>query len=326
MTRHRKRRKHEPSVEERARRNVGARIGFLAHATVYASTLLLLLVTAGLVPTFIVALAWGIGFSAHGFFAVVAPHLRERWVEDEVRRIRAEVFEDRTARSNRHARSLESLSASIAHEIRNPITAAKSLVQQMGEDPTSAENLEYAKVALEELDRVESSISHLLRYAREEPVNLTEMRIDEVIDSALGTFASRLERSDVHIERELDSPIVVCGDPDKTRQVIINLVSNALDALEEAGGGERVIEVAAGRNLSGTATWVRVRDNGPGIPPERLERIFDPFYTSKEKGTGLGLAIAKKIAEAQGGSLEVESEVGRGTEFVLQLPAARAGT
>ena len=85
-----------------------------------------------------------------------------------------------------------------------------------------------------------------------------------------------------------------------------------------------MIEVATGRNLGGSATWVRVRDNGPGIPPDRLERIFDPFYTEKASGTGLGLAISRKIVEAQGGTLEVESEVGHGTEFVLELPAARA--
>ena len=311
------------SVEDEARRRVGLRIGFYAHAIVFASTLLLLLVTAGFLPALIVALAWGIGLSVHAFFSVVAPAMRERWVDEEVRRLRSEVLDERTVRTHRHARSLEQLSASIAHEIRNPITAAKSLVQQMGEDPSSEANLEYARIALDELDRVESSISHLLRYAREEPVELRPMRVGEVIDSALGALAPRLEGSAVRIERDIDE-VEVSGDPDKTRQVVVNLLSNALDALD-GKEGEPVLSIAAGRNLAGSAGWVRVRDNGPGIPKERLEKIFDPFFTSKTNGTGLGLAISRKMVEAQGGTLEVESELGQGTEFVLELPAARAG-
>jgi len=91
-----------------------------------------------------------------------------------------------------HARNLEELSASIAHEIRNPITAAKSLVQQLGEDPGSAENVEYANIALQELDRVEKSISHLLRYAREEEMNPRPMKLADAIESALETVRERL--------------------------------------------------------------------------------------------------------------------------------------
>ena len=90
------------------------------------------------------------------------------------------------------------------------------------------------------------------------------------------------------------------------------------------GLGEDVhTPIASGHNLAGSAAWVRVSDNGPGIPKERLERIFDPFYTSKSTGTGLGLAISKKLVEAQGGTLEVQSEPGR-TEFVMELPTPRA--
>ncbi len=318
MTRPRK----ERSVEEEARRRVGLRLGFFAHAIAWGMTLLLLLVVAGFLPALIVGLAWGIGLSIHGFFAAVAPVLRDPWVDEEVRRLRVEADQDRTKRTHRHTRSMEELSASIAHEIRNPITAAKSLVQQMGEDPRSEDNLEYARVALEELDRVEASISHLLRYAREEPVEKRPMQLDAVVASALDTLAPRLDGGAVTLERDVE-PVEVEGDPDKTRQVIVNLVANALDALEGAGG-EPVVSVASGKDLAGRTAWVRVKDNGPGIPEEKLARVFDPFYTSKASGTGLGLAISKKIVEAQGGTLAVESAPGRGTEFVMELPVARA--
>ena len=109
----------------------------------------------------------------------------------------------RRSLEDKHARSLEQLSASIAHEIRNPITAAKSLVQQMGEDPSSRENVAYANVALEELDRVERSISHLLKFAREEELHVGALRVAEVVDSALETFRDRIARLGVTVTREL---------------------------------------------------------------------------------------------------------------------------
>ena len=95
---------------------------------------------------------------------------------------------------------------------------------------------------------------------------------------------------------------------------------SALDALGEARPPEPRIEVQAGENLAGTEVWVRVSDNGPGIEPERLQRIFSPFYTSKAAGTGLGLAISKKVVDAHGGSLEAHTRSDGGTQFLLTLP------
>jgi signal transduction histidine kinase len=102
--------------------------------------------------------------------------------------------------------------------------------------------------------------------------------------------------------------------------VLINLTGNALDALEEARTPGPRIQVISGEDLAGREAWLRVRDNGPGIAPERLARIFSPFYTSKSSGTGLGLAICKKLVDAHGGSIEVHSTPGQGTEFLLTFP------
>jgi signal transduction histidine kinase len=113
------------------------------------------------------------------------------------------------------------------------------------------------------------------------------------------------------------------GDADKLRRVILNLLANALDALEEAEVPQPHIEIEAGENLAGNEVWVRVRDNGPGMDAERLQRIFSPFYTSKETGTGLGLAVSKKVVDAHGGSIEAHSEPGAGTSFLLTLPKQR---
>jgi signal transduction histidine kinase len=113
---------------------------------------------------------------------------------------------------------------------------------------------------------------------------------------------------------------VLVGDPEQLRRVVINLVGNALDALDGRPSPPPRVDVEAGENLAGTEVWLRVRDNGPGIEPERLDKIFTPFHTSKSNGTGLGLPIARKIVESHGGSIEVESSVGKGTEFRVTLP------
>lgn len=223
-----------------------------------------------------------------------------------------------------HNRSVEELTASIAHEIRNPITAAKSLVQQMGEDPSASDNIEYAKVALDELDRVERSVSHLLKFARDEDVRMSDMTMSDVIEAALDTFQDRIAALGVEIHKELDSEGAMRGDPEKLRRVIINLFGNALDALEQAGTAAPRVEIQAGENLAGTEVWVRIRDNGPGMEPDRVEKIFKPFYTSKTNGTGLGLAITKKLVDAHGGTIEAASQPGGGAEFLLTFPKAGA--
>jgi signal transduction histidine kinase len=309
----------EEKAYQEARRRAAYKLSFLGHLVPYAATCLFLLVVAGFRVAMIVALAWGIGVACHGFAAVVAPALRGRWVAKEVaRQVHVDVSRSRRELEGRHARSLEALSASIAHEIRNPITAAKSLVQQLGEDPGSGENVEYAQVALTELERVERSISHLLRFAREEELQPRELGMADVIQSALASFADRLERDKVDLRCDTADAGAVRGDPEKLRRVIINLVGNALDALQ--GHPAPRLEIQAGENLAGTEAWVRVRDNGPGIEPERLERIFSPFHTSKSHGTGLGLAITRKLVEAHDGTIEVHSESGEGTEFVVTFP------
>jgi signal transduction histidine kinase len=329
--RRRRRRRHRRgrplSAEERAwrtaKRRAKARIGFYAHLIAYAGVSMLLFVKSRGFAVF--AIAWGIGIAFHYFSTLVVPDLRRRMVKGEVeRQVATGVSRERRALEGRHVRSLEDLSAQVAHEIRNPITAAKSLVQQMGEDPTSAENVGYAKVALEELDRVERSVAHLLRYAREEDLRMADVSLTSVVDSALETLRDRIDAQRVRLVRENGHDDVVRGDAEKLRRVVINLVGNALDALAEGSAGHPMLEVLAGENLAGTECWLRVRDNGPGIDVRTLAQIWSPFYSSKATGTGLGLAIAKKLVEAHGGTIEAASQPGAGAEFTITLPKAHA--
>jgi signal transduction histidine kinase len=271
----------------------------------------------------IVAFYWGIGLACHAF-AVAAPRLRQRFVDQEVsRRLQHSVTRERRVLEGEHARSLEELSASIAHEIRNPITAAKSLVQQMGEDPRASDNVEYARVALDELDRVERSIAHLLRFAREEPLRLASVRLSDAFTGALEVLADRVTRSGVEIVRDFDGSDRIDGDAEKLRRIAINLVANAIDAIEQARPARPRLELSTGLALGGREVVAAVRDNGIGMADTDLARIFQPFYTAKEHGTGLGLPLVKKLVEAHGGSVEVRSARGVGSEFALTFPAPR---
>ena len=308
----------EEEALRRARRRAAAQAGFYAHLMSYLGViafLALINLFTTRYPWFIwPAFGWGIGLFSH-WMAVFGSHLvRERYfdpaVERELRRERATMQTEKQA-------SIDELSSSIAHEIRNPIAAAKSLVQQMGEDPTSVENVEYAKVALEELERVEHRVSHLLKYAKEEDYSFALVNLANVIDSALTQLRAKLDAAKIAISRNYIAGPTVQADAEKLRQVFANLVDNAIDALATIPEGRRIDLFL--ENGDGLAT-VRVRDNGCGIPSEKLDRIFNPFFTTKEKGTGLGMAISKKIVEAHEGAIEVASEVGRGTEFKVMLP------
>jgi signal transduction histidine kinase len=320
----------------------GLSIGFAAHLIVYVLICLLLLVTAGFYATLIVAIAWGIGLAMHGFFTMAVPSLwggsrtaaRPEAARPELARPEAIHSQHGSAPTRRaptadegsRARSLEELSAAIAHEIRNPITAAKSLVQLIAEDPSAAETAEHARVAIEELDRVERSIAHLLRFAREEPFEPVELDVNELIESAIDLVQDRADRQRVRIERDIERLPSAYVDGQQLRKVLANLIGNALEAHADFKAADPLVRISAGQNLAGDELWIRVRDNGPGIPAALSAKVFRPFYTSKPGGTGLGLALAHKVLARHGGSIELVSHTGQGAELLLTLPrrAARA--
>jgi signal transduction histidine kinase len=314
----------ERAAYERARRRAAAEAGFYVHLMWYATVIgflfLINLMTTGY-PWFLwPALGWGFGLMSH-FSAVFG----WRWIQERVfqpaiqREVQREVQQEKEVLRTEKQASLDELTATFAHEIRNPIAAAKSLVQQMGEDPTSAENVEYAKVALDELARVERSVSHLLKYAKEEDYNFDNVNLASVLDAALTQMRAKLESKSVTVSRNYLSGPTVRADPDKLRQVFSNVIDNAIDAMESTTA-ERRIDLAI-QTGEGFAT-VRIKDNGCGIAADKIGKIFNPFFTSKPNGTGLGMAVAKKIIEAHSGLIKVDSRLGAGTEFLFSIPLA----
>ncbi len=315
----------ERQIYERARKRAQAEAGFYVHLMWYGIIIGFLFIINLLTTPFGYqwwmwpALGWGFGIASH--FAAVYGW---RWVHQRVfqptieREVQREVLQEKEQLRTEKQASLDELTATFAHEIRNPIAAAKSLVQQMGEDPTSHENVEYAKVALDELARVERSVSHLLKYAKEEDYKFENVNLAWVLDGALTQMRSKLEANSVAVSRAYLSGPTVRADADKLRQVFSNIIDNAIDAMESTTS-ERRLEFAIQNDGAGMAA-VRIRDNGCGIADDKIAKIFNPFYTSKTNGTGLGLGVAKKVIDSHRGTIEVHSKVGQGTEFVLAIP------
>src|SRR5208282_5474462 len=216
----------ERQTYERAHKRARAEAGFFVHLMWYGIIIgflfIINLMTGGFggYPWFLwPALAWGFGIASH--FAAVYGW---RWVHQRVfdpaiaREVQREVLQEKEQLRTEKQASLDELTATFAHEIRNPIAAAKSLVQQMGEDPTSHENVEYAKVALDELARVERSVSHLLKYAKEEDYKFENVNLAWVVDGALTQMRSKLEANSVTVSRAYLSGPTVRADADKLRQ------------------------------------------------------------------------------------------------------------
>ena len=318
----------ELKAYKRARRRAAHEAGFYMHLMWYGIVIgSLLMVNLIVSPSFewwiFPAVGWGIGLASH-FGAVYG----WRWIHERVfepavqREVQREVTREKEALRTEKQASLDELTASFAHEIRNPIAAAKSLVQQMGEDPISNENVEYAKVALDELERVERSVSHLLKYAKETDYSFENVGLASVLDHALTEMRAKLEANQVSVSRNYIGGPTVRADADKLRQVFTNVIDNAIDAMT-SNTGERRLEFGIRSLHPGTATVV-IRDNGCGIAEDKLAKIFNPFYTTKKNGTGLGMGIAKKVMDAHSGRIEVQSKPGAGTEFRLSIPLADA--
>lgn len=309
----------EEAVQRRARRRAAAVAGFYGHAWTYGMVigfLAFLNIFTGFYPWFLwPAFGWGIGLFSHYMGVFGGRYIRENYfepaVEREVRREKRAVVAEKQA-------DIGELSSTIAHEIRNPIAAAKSLVQQMGEDPQSVENQEYARVAIEELDRVERRVSHLLKYAKEEDYEMALVGLAGIVDAALAQLKNKLEAAHVRVARNYIGGPTIKADAEKLQRVFGNILDNAIDALASVPENRR-IDVFIENGQPRTAS-VRLVDNGAGVAPEKVAKIFNPFFTTKDHGTGLGMAIAKKIVDAHQGSIEVQSEVGRGTEFRVTLP------
>jgi signal transduction histidine kinase len=214
---------------------------------------------------------------------------------------------------------LGQLTATVSHEIRNPLGTIKNAVFSIEDaidrgDPNRAERA--LVLAQRNITRCDAVISELLDFTRNPETERVATDMDGWVAEFLTEEAHLFTTKGVECTRRLDSGVTLSIDRDFLRRAVVNLLTNALDALADVAAGEVLVEttIAAGR------FEIKVSDNGPGISSEHLEKVFEPLFSTKTFGVGLGVPIVKKIAEDHGGSLEVHSEADEGTTFTLWLP------
>jgi signal transduction histidine kinase len=226
-------------------------------------------------------------------------------------------------RANRLA-SVGLLTAGLAHEMRNPLVALRTFAQLLPDRWDDGEfRREFGDVVLSELDRVGRLMNDLLLFTRNQSASFEESTVADVLSTVVPLLRAHAVNKNITIEVDVDAPAPrVTANVAQLRQVIMNL---GLNALQVTPAGGRVRITASGGGPDSPLALVRVSDSGPGIAPEDVPRIFDPFYTTRDDGTGLGLPISREIIERHGGTLSVESTPGAGATFAIELPAVPLG-
>ena len=218
------------------------------------------------------------------------------------------------------------LAASIAHEIRNPLATVSDLIYLLRGEQSDEKRSAYLEQAENELARVSEIATSTLRFYRD-PIGVTSFDIADLAQSVLVLFQGRIALGGVRVEKDFPKGILVSAPQGELRQVIVNLIGNALDAMPH--GGRLILRVREFVDHHANRFCVRltVADTGSGMTPEVLKRIFEAFYTTKgESGTGLGLWLSLEIVRKCGSSMRVRSAKGRGTVFHLSLTGTPASS
>lgn len=219
------------------------------------------------------------------------------------------------------------LAATVGHELRNPLGAIRGawlvLEKKLRALPEESNGrvTEFAGIITTELARCSQIIRELLDFSRERPLHRTPCDLAAMIDSAISVVAKPAPAIALTMEVTGELPSIN-ADADQLRQVLVNLAQNAVEAVDEHSG--RVVVRASAPAVGAAGVVIEVVDNGKGIPPDVLTRIFEPLFTTKLRGTGLGLALVAGIVRRHGGTIDVTSEPGVGTTFRLALPISEA--
>ncbi|MGQ9696325.1 MAG: two-component system sensor histidine kinase NtrB [Thermodesulfobacteriota bacterium] len=223
-------------------------------------------------------------------------------------------LQEKVRRSERLA-SLGRLAAGIAHEIRNPLSSIRGFAQFFGNRFQGQEEETYAAVMIKEVDRLNRVISELLDFARPQKPHLERQNLQNILESILVLLEEELRKKKIEVEKnyETDLPLVM-ADHDQISQAFLNLLLNSIESM-----GEKGKICLSFKKIESGAVEIVIKDTGRGIPAEDIEKIFEPFFSTKRKGTGLGLAIVHQIIEGHGGEIKVKSVEGKGTTFYITL-------
>ncbi|MDF2681944.1 MAG: kinB [Brevibacillus sp.] len=208
---------------------------------------------------------------------------------------------------------ISELAASVAHEVRNPLTVVRGFVQLLREE-SNPKNYEYIKLVLTELDRAEWIISDYLNLAKPQGDVMSRVELTHVVSDTTALMSSYALMNGVEIVTRAEPGLHVISNSVKLKQALMNLMKNGIEAMTQGGSLHVTVE------LANSSVVIVIRDEGEGISPEQIQQIGLPFYSTKEKGTGLGLMVTCRIIEAMQGTIQFESELGKGTQVIIHLP------
>ncbi len=238
-------------------------------------------------------------------------------------------LQEEVRRADRLA-TMGTLASGLAHEIKNPLGGIRGAAQLLQRENLSEESQEYLQIIVKESDRVNRLITELLTLAKPTALKTEEVNLNEILDATIALEVARYSDGSKKVKfiREYDPSLPpVKADPSQLKQVMMNMMKNAAEALPEEGGDVRIrtridntfkLRDQAGEKLSRMVV-AEIADNGAGISKENLEKIFTPFFTTKDEGHGLGLAMSQRIINEHGGFLRIESQVGKGTVVQIVL-------
>jgi signal transduction histidine kinase len=219
--------------------------------------------------------------------------------------------------------SIGEMSAAVAHGLRNPLASLRAAAQVVRHHPSSPSSAEHLDAIIEEVDRLDRRITHLLSFSRPAPFQRSSESVSRLVQEVVPTFAELLKerRVDLHLELPPDLPHVQV-DPVQIEQALIEIISNAIDAMPQ-GGRLGIRASVDGKSEAGRLIIIDISDTGTGIPASVLPSVCEPFFTTRAEGTGLGLSIAKRYIDQNGGHLNIDSRPGS-TTISLRLPATDA--
>jgi len=258
------------------------------------------------------------GLAIHNAFMYQELKTFSQQMEEKIQKTTADLrkTEAQLIRSEKLA-ALGQLAAGIAHEIRNPLTSINILIHSLTKNfPSEDSHREDLNVIEEEIDRINQILDRFLRFAKPAPPLLERTEVASIFEETLQLIRPRMEKQRVHVQKELQDLPMILMDREQIKQVALNLLLNAVQAMPKGG----TLMLRGQNSKDGQWITISIQDSGVGVPNEDMNKLFDPFFSTKEGGIGLGLSIAHRIIDQHHGKIEVESDPGKGTLFTIWLP------
>jgi signal transduction histidine kinase len=220
--------------------------------------------------------------------------------------------------------AIGTMAAGMAHEIKNPLASMKVLIQLLPQQiKDAAFQGKLHQILPREIERIDRIVEGLLSFARTTVSRKVPVDINKVIRECVMEYADQAQNAQVEISVQLGECPLLPGDTIQLQQVFANLIRNGIEAMPQGGAMKVQTSTKPGENGTSPLISISITDTGLGIPAGNLTKLFDPFFTTKHGGTGLGLAITHSIIQNHGGSIDVHSQPGEGTQFVIRIPLER---